>query len=229
MTRPAVKPFPAPPEPPEPGDWDSFWQNSVLTEKPSWSKRRICRILQNQIRPGMRVLDAGSGSGFFSAWFLKQDCRTTALDFSESALELTRRTTQGMCGAYIKDDITDSEMPGRMAQKFDIIFSDGLFEHFEPEKQDAIVKNMAHLLEPGGLIVTFVPNLWTPWTLLRPFLMKGIDEKPFTIGSLRELYERNSFRITSCGGINCLPIKYSPDSLLGSRFGMLVYCIGLPK
>lgn len=206
--------------------WDRFWDGSKGGKPPSWSKKRICRILGKYIRPGYKVLDAGCGSGFFSNWFLQQGLKTSSLDYSQKALESTKGLTDGKCEAYLSGDLTDPAIYVQYEKLFDLIFSDGLFEHFEEGQQDAIFLNMTKMLKPDGVIVTFVPNLFTPWTLLRPFLMPGIHEKPFTIGSLKNLYERNGSDTKETGGINVLPVAFSPDSLFGSRFGMLVYCVG---
>lgn len=206
--------------------WDRFWSKTSPGTKPSWSKKRICKILQRYAKPDITALDAGCGSGFFSAWFLSKDCIVSSLDYSETALEAARKFTGGRCANYINEDLVSPKKAALPKNSFDMIFSDGLFEHFEKDRQDAIFANMKVMLKSGGVIVAFVPNLWTPWTLLRPFLMPGIYEKPFTLHALKELYARNGCEVIESGGINVLPISLSPDSLFGARFGMLVYAVG---
>ena len=46
-------------------------------------------------RVARTFLDAGCGSGFFSAWFIARGCRTYSLDYSEEALEMARKATDG--------------------------------------------------------------------------------------------------------------------------------------
>ncbi len=208
-------------------DWNTFWKNKKNQARLSWSKKRILTLLKRSVKPGMKVLDAGSGSGVFSKWFNDAGCITVSLDYSEEALNATKQHTDGKSAAYISDDLTDPELPDRSPARFDLIFSDGLFEHFESDAQDIILRNMIKLLQSNGKIVTFVPNLWSPWTVIRPLLMKGIKETAFTHGKLLKLYGRNNCKIISSGGINVLPVSWSPEKILGKTFGMLVYSIGI--
>ena len=80
-------------------NWDRFWsaKSSARFTRKSWSKVRIMEVLDGVVREGMEVLDAGCGSGFFSAYFLTQGCRVWALDHSEASLKIARKTTQGRC------------------------------------------------------------------------------------------------------------------------------------
>jgi SAM-dependent methyltransferase len=209
-------------------NWDQFWEKhrgGRFTEV-SWSKRRILSALQSYVHRGDRVLDAGCGSGFFSAYFVAQGCETYSLDYSQESLSIARDKTGGRSRAYLCRDLLDPALATEYAGRFDLVFSDGLFEHFAAAEQDVILHHMKALTVPEGSIVTFVPNVWSPWSLVRPFLMPGIAEEPFTRQRLLDLYGRNECRVRESGGINVLPFRYSPEALLGSRFGMLLYAIG---
>lgn len=205
--------------------WDKFWAkkcDSKFAEE-SWAKRRIVGILERYIKTGMRVLDAGCGSGFFSKCFMKKGCFVYACDYSHDAINLTIQTTENKCVAYLKKDLLDKEVWNEFIHFFDVIFTDGLFEHFSHEQQQKLIENFIKLKRDNGLIITFVPNKLSWWTIIRPLFMPGIDEKPFTMDGLRMLH--SPLKIIECGGINTLPIRYSPDKILGSRFGMLIYVI----
>lgn len=112
-----------------------------------------------------------------------------------------------------------------VSDKFDLIFSDGLLEHFSPTDQDKIVTNLSGVLASDGVLVTFVPNRWSPWELIRPFFMPGIEEDPFVLSQLIDLNERNGLKPLTSGGLNTVPFAFSPDGLLGSMWGMLLYTI----
>ncbi|MFH1853997.1 MAG: class I SAM-dependent methyltransferase [Candidatus Omnitrophota bacterium] len=199
--------------------WDLFWEKR---DKPvySWAKRRMINILGQYVRPGMRVLDAGSGTGFFSSYFIACGCDVSSVDYSEKALSITRHVTKGKARAYIKADLLKKALD----TKFDIIFSDGLLEHYSQNKQDRIVLNMKAMKKDKGYLINFVPNKRSLWSVVRPFYM-NIKEQPFTIGDFTRIHLRNGLSIVLIGGINVLPFRVSPERLLGRQFGMLFYCI----
>ena len=207
-------------------DWNRFWsgQKKFSSDQVSWSKRRILRILAPYLEPKKRILDAGCGSGFFSEVFCGHGMTVTALDYSEKALVLTRERTCGRATIIQADMLTDS-LAGRLETTFDVIFTDGLLEHFTPAQQDTILKNLLSVLASSGKMIMFVPNRWSPWELIRPWFMPGIDEKPFVLGLLKDLHVRNGLALVSDGGVNTLPVRFSPDRWLGRLFGMLLFVV----
>ncbi len=206
-------------------NWDRFWsaEGSVRFTKKSWSKVRIMEVLDGVVREGMQVLDAGCGSGFFSAYFLEKGCRVWALDHSEASLEIARKSTQGRCQAYLKEDLFQDDWKGPFRNQFDLIFSDGLFEHFPEADQRRLMSHFNELKKENGTVATFVPNRYSWWEVVRPFVMPGIQEVPFTPSKLMELH--SGMRLLKTGGLNVLPFRNSPERFLGSRLGMILYCL----
>ena len=206
--------------------WDHFWNTdrSQQFHQLSWSKKRIIQIINAYGKKGNNALDAGCGSGFFSKYFCDQGMRTVSVDYSESALKVTRETTDGR-SKIIKEDLRSDNIANMIDAKFDLIFSDGLFEHFSRNDQDKIMDNLLGLLAPTGVVITFVPNRWSPWELIRPFFMPGIEEEPFILSQLFDLNVRNGLRVLKQGGVNTFPFVFSPDKLIGHIFGMLLFTI----
>ncbi|MFH1679604.1 MAG: class I SAM-dependent methyltransferase [Candidatus Eisenbacteria bacterium] len=209
--------------------WNRFWARSRggRFTRESWSKKRILERLDRILRPGLRVLDAGCGSGFFSLRFIERGCLVTALDLSEEALALAREATGGRAESYLCEDLLDPGFAERRARSFDLVFSDGLLEHYAPRGQEGILANFRAILARGGSVATFVPNALSGWTLIRPLFMPGIREVPLRPARLRELHR--DFEIVDAGGLNVLPFRFSPERLLGARFGMLLYVIARGK
>lgn len=208
-------------------NWNQFWQNNAqsrFTQK-SWSKIRIMRLLDEMLKPGMRVLDAGCGSGFFSQYFLSRDCQVYTLDYSEEALEIARRLTQNRSQAYLKENLLDPAFGEKYGRIFDLIFTDGLFEHFSEADQAAMMNNFRKAKKETGLIATFVPNKYSWWEIARPLVMPGIHEIPFTRGKLLRLHA--GMRIVKKGGLNVLPFRLSPEKFLGEKMGMILYCFAV--
>ncbi len=210
---------------PRDSDWNHFWgrHQSQRFSKISWSKQRILNVLKPLCQSGSYALDAGCGSGFFAKFFCDQKMTVTALDYSENALQMAKEVTLGEAKLVAADMVNDV-LSDRLVHRFDVIFTDGLFEHFSNTDQDKIMSNLFSVLKPDGYIVTFVPNLWSPWELIRPFFMPGIEEKPFILQGLINLNRRNNLKVVRAGGVNVLPYRFSPE-FLGPVFGMLLFVV----
>lgn len=205
--------------------WEKFWRDNYRqNQRISHSKKRIIGVVEKYVGNFQTALDAGCGSGFFSQYFVSRGLKTYAVDSSEQALKLTSHKTQGKAVTISANFVSDP-MDKFLKEPVGIIFSDGLFEHFTSNYQDLIMKNFISILQPGGIIITFVPNRWSPWELIRPFLMPGIGEKPFTFQGLINLNNRNGLAVLETGGINTIPVPWSPDKIFGKQFGMLLYTI----
>jgi len=206
--------------------WDNFWKTRKAKE--SWSKKRVIEILSEYTKPGsgINVLDAGCGSGFFSRYFLSCGCDVYSMDYSEEALSTTKKVTGNKCKMYVKGDILDKRGLSNIGKRFDIIFTDGLLEHYSRKEQEEIMENLKFLKKENGFIINFVPNRFSLWSLVRPFFMR-IQESPFTMSKFLNLHARNNLKLIAHGGISVLPFRISPEKMLGSRFGMLLYCISI--
>ncbi len=214
---------------PKDSDWNQFWgrSQSQRFSQISWSKRRILKELAPFCKPTQYALDAGCGSGFFTKFFCDQKMNATALDYSENALEMAKQATFS-AAKLIRADMVNDNLANLLTDRYDVIFTDGLFEHFSSECQDKIFQNLISVLKPDGHLVTFVPNRWSPWELIRPFFMPGIEEKPFVLQGLIDLNRRNQMQIVRSGGVNVLPYRFSPE-FFGALFGMLLFTIAKRK
>ena len=206
--------------------WNDFW-NAQDSPRESWSKIRMKRIIDPFLQSGKTILDAGCGSGFFSGYFCDRGLHVTSVDYSENALTITKRITFDRA-KIIQADLFSDDFAGRFKNEFDLVFSDGLFEHFQRPQQGRLLSVFKNVLKDRGMILTFVPNLFSPWTIIRPFYMPGIEEKPFTIKRLIALNEESGLNIVSSGGINVLPWACSPEGIVARHFGMIVFAISTP-
>ena len=182
------------------------------------------KILERYVAPGMEVLDAGCGSGFFSNYFILKECKVYSLDYSEDALNLARRMTNDKSFKYLDIDLLNDDLPLEFKSRFDLIFTDGLFEHFIKQEQEQIMETFIKIKKDKGIVVTIVPNKYTFWTFVRPFFMPGIKEKPFSLTDLETFVRKLGQDIIESGGISVLPVRHSPE-FLGRKVGMLVYVI----
>ena len=208
-------------------DWEHFWLSSARpkTSAVSWSKQRVMALLGPYLQKGQRALDAGCGSGFFSKFFFDCGLETVAVDYSDQALTMVKQRTGGGV-AVVKMDLLVDRISEKIEMPFDLIFSDGLFEHFSREEQIRILNNLLSILNKSGVLITVVPNRFSPWQILRPFYMPGIKENPFESKDIENLYLSCGMKIYSFKGINVFPFRWSPEKHLGNYFGMLYFISG---
>ena len=206
-------------------DWNYYWNNnSENFTKISFSKKRIIEILDKHITYNSVIVDAGCGSGFFSNYFCQKTNKVFAVDNSESALKKCKQICNDKV-SILNLDLLSDEFVKNFYKKIDLIFSDGLLEHFNYKEQNKILSNFYKCLSDNGKIITLVPNKFSPWQIIRPIFMPSIKETPFILRNLIKLHQHNGFKTLDSGGINVLPIKYSPEKYLGKYFGMLLYTI----
>lgn len=209
--------------------WNNIWKAPcTIGARISWSKKRIIQLLKPFIHKNGKVIDAGCGSGFFSHFFLACSMQVLAIDNAEQALQLCRNRCNNGVQA-INLDLVQNSISEQFGPQFDLIFSDGLLEHFSTQTQIKILTNFRNALSMQGKIVTFVPNMFSPWQLLRPFFLPKIFEKPLCLKRLIKLNEAADLHVIQSGGINVLPIEFSPEASLGESLGMLLYTVSERK
>lgn len=209
--------------------WDDVWRS--VSPGRSWAKRRIIDVLSRlDWEKDGNVLDLGCGSGVLAAMVEEAfpDTKLWLVDSSKGALGLARENVPPDRGAkYVHasfEDIGTGSNPelDRMIGRFSLVYTDGLLEHFPRAEQSHIITVCRKLLSDGGLQVHVVPNRYHPWQLIRPFVIRGIPEKPFTrhdraaVAAAADM----SDELEDHGGISVFPTKYSPEGL-GEYVGML--------
>ena len=175
--------------------WQSYWRSP--------DHQPVVRheeLLANMIAiapvKGKKILEVGAGMGGDSIFLAKIGGVVTVVDFTKEALGLISHNAKKE-GVKIRTVQTDARNMPFADNTFDIIFHQGLLEHFkEPQ---ALLEEQKRVLKPGGYIVVDVPQRYTTYTIKKHFLMwlgKWFAgwEREYSIKELENLLGRYGFK-----------------------------------
>ena len=131
-----------------------FWRAWVLAITRAYKK-----LLKNINLNDAKILELGSGSGKNSSTIAKilKTKRITLVDFNEKALEISKElignSNSDLDVKYLKRNILDLNLN----EKFDIVHSEGLVEHFYGKSRVEVFKKHVDFCKRDGVIIIFVP------------------------------------------------------------------------
>jgi putative AdoMet-dependent methyltransferase len=134
-------------------DWAETYDISVSNEQfPFIGYKLLLRTMVElaEIRPGMRVLDLGTGTGNLAVRFANIGCSLCCTDFSPAMLEKARQKIPG--AQFVVNDLR-GDWPLELDCPFDRIVSAYVFHHFDLNQKIRILRNMIHLIAADGRII----------------------------------------------------------------------------
>ncbi len=161
------------------------------------------RALRCHVRPGDTVLEVGCGWGVSSfALAGEGGVSVTALDIAEKLIADLRRLQKELGGSYATQLTLvtgDAFRLHEMGRTFDVVFSDGTYEHFlRDEDRRKFLEQVRAVLRNGGIFSVAVPNLHNP------FFCSVVNPKmpamyPFTLQLLAAELSSGGFRPLETG------------------------------
>jgi tRNA (adenine57-N1/adenine58-N1)-methyltransferase len=140
-------------------------------------------LMQADIGPGMRVLEAGVGSGALSMTLLRAGALITGYEIREDFAEQATKNVHDMLGTDVAYDVKIRDVTlGIDEVDLDRIILD------MPEPWD-VVEHAERALRPGGILLAYLPTI-NQTQLLRETLRKftfGLEE---TVEILRRTWHR---------------------------------------
>jgi tellurite methyltransferase len=113
------------------------------------------QLLRGRIGPGMRVLDAGCGSGRNLVYFLREGYDAFGVDKDGSAIQYTRRLAASLAPALPTDNfrleaIEEMSFPDGFA---DLVLSSAVLHFASGDDQfEGMLRATWRVLKPGGLL-----------------------------------------------------------------------------
>lgn len=138
--------------------WEETWEGEKSTTQRVWNPH--LHMLERLTNPkkGQTVLEPGSGTGLTSLMLgKKHSMRVVLLDYSRNALKIARRNARslGVDADLILGDLRNMPLRNGIA---DIVWNDGVNEHFEGDERQLVFNEMGRLIKEGGKVVVLVPN-----------------------------------------------------------------------
>jgi 2-polyprenyl-3-methyl-5-hydroxy-6-metoxy-1,4-benzoquinol methylase len=163
------------------------------------------QLLAGQDLRGLRVLDAGCGTGPFAAMALARGAQVVATDIGVKLLAVAR---QKVGPRVVAGDVTRLCLADA---SFDVVVSSECIEHTVSPR--AAVHEMIRVLRPGGRLVITCPNRFWHWSCVlanavgvRPY--EGLENWP-RWSELRRWVEERGVRIERHLGLHLFPFVLS--------------------
>lgn len=103
------------------------------------------------LRPGMKALAVADGEGRNGVWLAEQGLDVLAVDFSENALEKSRRLAEA-AGVSVRHELADLFSWHWGEDRFDVIVA--IFIQFASSRERPVLHHaMQAALKPGGLLL----------------------------------------------------------------------------
>ncbi|MCK9991313.1 MAG: hypothetical protein RugAbin2_02327 [Rugosibacter sp.] len=148
--------------------WDAAWQATAQPRLVVPNDRGLRNHVRRRFheffyglmnsRRGQKVIEVGCANSVWLPYFASEyGCSIAGLDYSPTGCASAQALlkTAGVEGEVFHGDIWAP--PAELLESFDVVFTNGLIEHFEPTEH--ILTALAKLLRPGGIMITIVPNM----------------------------------------------------------------------
>jgi len=156
--------------------WETLWQEKKKDVQQVYSNEdRILRQLLHvcDLR-GKRVLEVGAGTGRDSFPLIEYGAEVVQLDYSVNSLQILRGLSEEL---HVQTNIVGGDtfqLPFRN-ETFDVVFHQGLLEHFRHPQALALLKENIRVLKPGGYLLVDVPQRYHLYTVVKHVLI-AIDK-----------------------------------------------------
>ena len=137
-------------------EWAGQYDGDVLSDKGNFPFAGYERVLDRlvslaDVRPGMRILDLGIGTGNLAARFVEKGCGVWGLDFSAEMLALTQ--TKLPQARLVQADLL-GDWTKELQPPYDRVVSAYVFHEFGFEaKLNLLRQIMSDCLSAGGMIL----------------------------------------------------------------------------
>jgi len=163
----------------------------------------ISECLQNLDRRNVRILEVGCGSSIDTHIIAQKiDGKAFGVDISQNAINIAHHVSKHFFKKVILD-VQDARRLKFEDNFFDLVFSQGLLEHFE--NPFLVIEEQLRVLKSGGILVINVPQRFTVYTIYKHILMMRNKwpwgkEGEFSYGDLKHIAKGYNLKIIDKAG-----------------------------
>ena len=170
-----------------------IWNWESPAGKLRWARR--VKMLSKHLRAGMRVLELGCGTGYFTRELARSRADIVAIDVSPELLEIARANCSERTVRYEIQNASALSYPDAV---FDSVVGSSVLHHLEIEEA---LREIHRVLKAGGTIYFTEPNMLNPQIAVQknvPWVKRNLgdspDETAFFRWPLRRLLEQTGYR-----------------------------------
>lgn len=177
-------------------------------------------LFEQYIKPEMKILDAGCGSGIFSIYLALKKCIVVGVDGSEKMIEL--------CNYYqqindLKISFIQAILPFENIDSFnkqDIILCSSVLEYIIDYQ--TVINQFKQILNPKGLLIVSMPNKDSWYRKIEKYIFK-LTRKPPYYQFIQHVLTANEFskQLKYCG-FELQELTYYPNTTIFSRLMKMV-------
>ena len=138
-------------------NWASHYDSTVPQSEGTFPFTGYNKVLDtvlssSNVKPGLRVLDLGIGTGNLAARFLQQGCDVWGVDFSS---EMIAQARMKLPQAHLTQANLLGKWPAELRLPFDRIVSAYVFHEFDLATKIALLQRLTryHLAKGGSIII----------------------------------------------------------------------------
>ena len=173
-------------------DWDKYHNRVRVSQRFLWTVWRAYAALLRGIHfdEPIKIIELGCGTGYHTLQMTKlfPVNKVTLVDFNANVVEDTKKRLS--CLKCEKEFLLRDLFTLDLDEKYDIVHSQGLLEHYTPEEQRKLISLHRDLLTTNGIAIILVPTPSIPYRFWRGMLEKlhlwiypdetAISEEEFT-------------------------------------------------
>jgi glycosyltransferase involved in cell wall biosynthesis/ubiquinone/menaquinone biosynthesis C-methylase UbiE len=173
-------------------------------------------LFEQYIKPEMKVLDAGCGSGIFSIYLALKKCIVTGIDGSGKMIELCKRHSQAK---NLEISFRQAILPFENIDNFskqDVILCSSVLEYIVD--YEIVIQQFKKLLNPKGILIISMPNKDSWYRKIEKHIFKLTGKPPYYQYIQHISTEKDFSKRLKYYGFELQKLTYYPNTTIFSRF-----------